>query len=232
MIFKNKIIETIVLIIGMMSVSLSTQAGVSLGTTRVVFPIDKEQVILPVSTSLDEDAYLIQSWIENKDGERSDQFVITPPLFMMQGKKENNLLILNKKNVELPKDRESLFWVNVKSIPASDKKDADKNILQFSITNRIKMFYRPEGLLKALEEAPNKLEFSIANNSLTIKNPSPVFVTIVQLKINDNELNNIMVEPLGQENIPIKFSLKATNEVSYETINDYGSMTPRNTKKI
>lgn len=122
MILKNKIISTIVLIVGVISVSLSVQDGVSLGTTRVIFPIDKEQVILPISTSLDEDAYLIQSWVENKDGGKSEQFMITPPLFMMQGKKENNLLILDKKNTQLPTDRESLFWVNVKSIPASDKK--------------------------------------------------------------------------------------------------------------
>ncbi|OAT34748.1 fimbrial biogenesis chaperone [Proteus myxofaciens] len=232
MILKNKIISTIVLIVGVISVSLSVQAGVSLGTTRVIFPIDKEQVILPISTSLDEDAYLIQSWVENKDGGKSEQFMITPPLFMMQGKKENNLLILDKKNTQLPTDRESLFWVNVKSIPASDKKDADKNILQFSITNRIKMFYRPEGLLKSLEEAPSKLEFTLSNDKLIIKNPSSVFVTLVQLKLNNDELMNIMVAPFGETNVPIKATSKVSNEISYETINDYGSMTPRITKKI
>ncbi|ODQ03824.1 MULTISPECIES: fimbrial biogenesis chaperone [Enterobacterales] len=232
MIFKNRIIGVITLIIGMMSVSLWAQAGVSLGTTRVIFPMDKEQVVLPVNTSLDEDAYLIQSWIENSNGQKSEQFVITPPLFMMQGKKENNLLILDKKNTQLPTDRESLFWVNVKSIPASDKKDADKNILQFSITNRIKMFYRPDGLLKSLEEAPSKLVFTVSNDKLIIKNPSPVFVTIVQLKLNNDDLDNIMVEPFGEANIPIKSTSKVSNEISYETINDYGSMTPRITKKI
>lgn len=232
MIFKNRIIGVITLIIGMMSVSLWAQAGVSLGTTRVIFPMDKEQVVLPVNTSLDEDAYLIQSWIENSNGQKSEQFVITPPLFMMQGKKENNLLILDKKNTQLPTDRESLFWVNVKSIPASDKKDADKNILQFSITNRIKMFYRPDGLLTSLEEAPSKLVFTLSNDKLIIKNPSPVFVTIVQLKLNNDDLDNIMVEPFGESNIPIKSTSKVSNEISYETINDYGSMTPRITKKI
>ncbi|HGN1706465.1 TPA: molecular chaperone [Providencia rettgeri] len=232
MILKNRVIKTALIIIGMMSMPLLAHAGVSLGTTRVIFPMDEGQVILPVSTSLDVDAYLIQSWVENKDGTKSEQFMITPPLFMMQGKKDNNILILNKKNVKLPNDRESLFWVNVKSIPASDKKDADKNILQFSITNRIKMFYRPDGLLKYLEEAPNKLTFSLKNKTLIIKNPSPVFVTIVQMKLNNDELDNIMLEPFGQAEIPIKYNLKTSNDISYETINDYGAMTPRVTKKI
>lgn len=232
MLLKNRVIGIILLIIGMMGISFLSHAGVSLGTTRVIFPMNEEQVILPVSTSLEDDAYLIQSWVDNKDGTKSKQFIITPPLFMMQGKKDNNLLILNKGNVELPNDRESLFWVNVKSIPASDKKDVNKNILQFSITNRIKMFYRPDGLLKYLEEAPNKLTFSLSNKTLVINNPSPVFVTIVQMKLNNDDLDNIMIEPFGKVEVPIKFNLKATNDISYETINDYGAMTPRIKKKI
>ena len=31
--------------------------------------------------------YLIQSWIENAGDQKDTQFVITPPLFSMQGKK-------------------------------------------------------------------------------------------------------------------------------------------------
>jgi len=40
----------------------------------------------------------------------------------MQGKKENTLRIINATNHQLPGDRESLFWVNVKAIPANGKK--------------------------------------------------------------------------------------------------------------
>ncbi len=47
---------------------------------------------------------------------KRSQFVITPPLFSMQGKK-NTLRIINATNHQLPGDRESLFWVNVKAIP-------------------------------------------------------------------------------------------------------------------
>lgn len=94
------------------------------------------------------------------------------------------------------------------------------------------MFYRPERLLKSLEEAPSKLEFTLSNDKLIIKNPSSVFVTLVQLKLNNDELMNIMVAPFGETNVPIKATSKVSNEISYETINDYGSMTPRITKKI
>ncbi|WP_458694258.1 fimbrial biogenesis chaperone, partial [Shigella sp. FC1967] len=76
-------------------------------------------------------------------------------------------------------------------------------------------------------EAPSKLVFTVSNDKLIIKNPSPVFVTIVQLKLNNDDLDNIMVEPFGEANIPIKSTSKVSNEISYETINDYGSMTPR-----
>lgn len=57
----------------------------------------------------------------NISDQKDTQFVITPPLFSMQGKKENTLRIINATNHQLPGDRESLFWVNVKAIPAMEK---------------------------------------------------------------------------------------------------------------
>ena len=56
-----------------------------------------------------------------------DRFVITPPLFAMQGKKENTLRIIDATNNQLPQDRESLFWMNVKAIPDVYKRQAQRH---------------------------------------------------------------------------------------------------------
>jgi fimbrial chaperone protein len=92
------------------------QAGVALGATRVIYPAGQKQVQLAV-TNNDDSTYLIQSWVENADGAKDGRFVITPPLFAMQGKKENTLRIIDATNDQLPQDRETLFWMNVKAIP-------------------------------------------------------------------------------------------------------------------
>jgi hypothetical protein len=45
----------------------------------------------------------------------------------MQGKKENTLRIIDATNNQLPQDRESLFWMNVKAIPSMDKSKLSDN---------------------------------------------------------------------------------------------------------
>jgi P pilus assembly chaperone PapD len=127
-------------------VSAQAQAGVALGATRVIYQADQKQVSLGVNNSDDRNTFLIQSWVENSDGKKDGRFVITPPLFVMQGKKENTLRIIDATNHSLPADRESLFWVNVKAIPSVDKSQMKANTLQLAITSRIKLFYRPLGL--------------------------------------------------------------------------------------
>lgn len=96
--------------------SASAQASVALGATRVIYPAGQKQVQLAVTNNDDNSTWLIQSWVENADGQRDGRFVITPPLFAMQGKKENTLRIIDATNNQLPQDRESLFWMNVKAI--------------------------------------------------------------------------------------------------------------------
>ncbi|MFK9860466.1 fimbria/pilus periplasmic chaperone, partial [Klebsiella pneumoniae] len=82
--------------------SASAQAGVALGATRVIYPAGQKQVQLAVTNNDDNSTWLIQSWVENADGQRDGRFVITPPLFAMQGKKENTLRIIDATNNQLP----------------------------------------------------------------------------------------------------------------------------------
>lgn len=101
----------------------------------------------------------------------------------MQGKKENTLRIINATNHQLPGDRESLFWVNVKAIPAMEKDQKNENTLQLAIISRIKMFYRPTNLAMAPEEAPAMLRFRRSGSKLTLINPTPYFITVTNMNI-------------------------------------------------
>ena len=107
---KNKLKMTRGLLAGMMmtvlaSFTSSAEAGVALGATRVIYPAELKQVQLAVTNNDEKSTYLIQSWIENNDGSKDGHFVITPPLFSMQGKKENTLRIIDATNNQLPQDR-------------------------------------------------------------------------------------------------------------------------------
>ncbi|EPA3868744.1 fimbria/pilus periplasmic chaperone [Escherichia coli] len=163
--------------------------------------------------------------IENAGDQKDTQFVITPPLFSMQGKKENTLRIINATNHQLPGDRESLFWVNVKAIPAMEKDQKNENTLQLAIISRIKMFYRPTNLAMAPEEAPAMLRFRRSGSKLTLINPTPYFITVTNMKAGNSNLPNTMVPPKGEVSVDITHA--ATGDISFQTINDYGALTPR-----
>lgn len=199
-------------------------AAVSLGATRVIYFAGEKQVKLPVINN-DEKRYLIQSWIENSEGKKDNSFVITPPLFSMQGKKENTLRIIDATNNKLPKYRETLFWLSVKSIPAVEKSLANENMLQLAIISKIKFFYRPKDLTISPDENYKKLQFKRNNDTLIIKNPTPYFITMTELELGGKKLENTMVPPFEDKSISIPTS--AYGKLSFQTINDYGAITPK-----
>lgn len=110
--YSISFMATVLLLLLFACHSTVANAAVALGATRVIYPANQKQVLLPVTNNDPASVYLIQSWIENAGDQKDTQFVITPPLFSMQGKKENTLRIINATNHQLPGDRESLFWVN------------------------------------------------------------------------------------------------------------------------
>ncbi|HIE9359442.1 TPA: fimbria/pilus periplasmic chaperone [Klebsiella quasipneumoniae subsp. similipneumoniae] len=204
---------------------IESQAAVALGTTRVIYPSDQKQVQLAVTNNDDKSTYLIQSWIENSDDKKDGRFIITPPLFSMKGKRENMLRIVDATNNQLPKDRESLFWVNVKAIPSLDKSQKSDNTLQLAIISRIKLYYRPENLSLPPEQAADKLRFRRNPGKLVLTNPTPYYLTVIELNAGTYTLDNALVPPLGETSVNLPSG--AGSDISYRTINDYGALTAR-----
>ncbi|MES0265152.1 fimbria/pilus periplasmic chaperone [Citrobacter sedlakii] len=215
------------LLVATLGVSSQADAGVALGATRVIYPAGQKQVQLAVTNNDDSSTYLIQSWVENADGAKDGRFVVTPPLFAMQGKKENTLRILDATNNQLPQDRESLFWMNVKAIPSMDKSKLSENTLQLAIISRIKLYYRPAKLAMSPDEAPANLRFRRAPGTLTLINPTPYYLTVTELNAGTRVLENALVPPMGEAQV--KLPADAGREITYKTINDYGALTPRMT---
>ncbi|WP_123726140.1 fimbria/pilus periplasmic chaperone [Pseudomonas protegens] len=216
---------TVLLAASVTGYAAGAAAGVALGATRVIYPAEQKQVQLAVTNNEEKSTYLIQSWVENAAGQKDGRFVITPPLFAMQGKKESTLRIIDATNKQLPQDRESLFWLNVKAIPSMDKSKLSENTLQLAITSRIKLYYRPAKLDLPADQAVNQLRFRRSANSLLLINPTPYFLTVTELRAGLQELENALVPPMGE--VSVKLPLGSGSEISYRTINDFGALTPQ-----
>lgn len=196
--------------------------GVGLGATRMVYSADSKQSTLQVRNTHATASFLIQSWMENASGERTQDFVITPPLYVLKPSTESVVkIIFNGKS--LPQDRESLYWMTVKAIPQQTKNSAG-NSLQFASANRIKVFYRPASLSDNANEGWKKISGEYTSGKVVLNNPTPWFITTINLKVDGKTVKPVMLPPKSTITLAEKFS-QATS-LTFQTINDYGAWTP------
>lgn len=206
--------------------------GVALSTTRVIYDASKKEASLTVQNRNTKEEFLIQSWIDDVNGNKKTPFVITPPLFKLEPDKNNVLRIVNVQDT-LPQDRESVYWVNVKAIPAKSAENENKNVLQIAVRTRLKLFYRPKGLPKNNIEAMSQLQFHRQNNQLVVNNGSVFNLTFSDLSINGKKIEKAgMVLAKGTLNIPLPAGVGSASEVKYSIINDFGASGDLLTKPI
>ncbi|WP_150322206.1 fimbrial biogenesis chaperone, partial [Enterobacter hormaechei] len=114
-------------------------------------------------------------------------FIVTPPLYRLNGGQQNIERILLSGS--LPQDKESLFWLNIKAIPSASKQ---ANSLQIAVKTRIKLIYRPTSLKASTpEEQANKLTWSRSGNNLQVTNPTPYVINFNEISVGGKKLEDV-----------------------------------------
>ncbi|MFM0606040.1 fimbria/pilus periplasmic chaperone [Paraburkholderia sediminicola] len=216
----------------------SAQASVTIGGTRVVYPLEQREV----TVKLDNDSHnpsLVQVWMDDgnadaKPGEIKVPFVITPPIFRMDPKKAQTLRVMYSGEA-LPQDRESVYWLNVLDIPPKANGTADANSLQLAYRTRIKVFVRPAKLPGKPEDAPAQLSWKVVaspdgkGEAVSVSNPTPYYVSFSEVDVESdghtfkNEQGG-MVAPRASVVLPVAKmnGVSAGSKVHYTAISDYG----------
>jgi P pilus assembly chaperone PapD len=203
----------------------SAHGGVSVGGTRLIFDGNKKEASITVNNS-DKHAWLIQSWIDHTDNSNSAApFLVTPPLFRLDSG-QSNLLRVIPVGHPLPEDKESLFWMNVKSIPSGDKPDIRRNTLQLAIKTRIKFIWRPATLKGVPENVADKLIWKAENGQITVLNPTPFYMNFGRMTAGGQPLtpSSVLlswVAPGATLALPRPAGMHG-NEVTWTIINDFG----------
>ncbi|MBW5407591.1 molecular chaperone [Morganella morganii] len=218
----------------LLCLAFNSQAGIIIGSTRVIYDGNKKETSVSIQNP-DDKPYLIQSWLENDKNtalqEPQIPFILTPPLFRLNGDSSSALRIVKTGN--LPDDRESVYWVNIKSIPTSNPNA--KNELHISVNSRIKLFYRPGTLShQASTEAYTHLTFHRNGNTLYAKNPTPFYLSFSELQVNGVTLTQPgMIAPMSEQNWTIpRQAISSGLTVKWSVINDYGGKTGLETQLI
>lgn len=202
-------------------------AGPVIGGTRIIYNAEKNEASIAIKNSGNDGVYLIQSWIDAGDGisGQSVPLVVTPPLFRMEPGDENIMRIIFSGG-KLPTDRESIFWLNVRSIPSSRTDETDDNKLQVIVKSRIKIFYRPKGLPGEPIESYKQINVKRYADSFVIENPTPYFISFHNIKISGREVGGVhMIPPRSSKTFDLPKSKEKTT-ISWQVINDYGGISP------
>lgn len=214
--FRKTLLATLALV----SAINAAQAGVIIGGTRVIYDGNKKESSLSVNNP-DTVPYLIQSWVESPDGgAEKAPFIITPPLYRLDKGQQNVMRIVRAGS--LPEDKESMYWLNIKSIPSAERRD---NTLQIAVKTRIKLIYRPTALKgNTPEDLVEKLQWRVAGNEIQVTNPTQYYMNFNEISINGRALDDVTYAAPGAT-----ASFHLPNGVShgsmiFKLINDYGGV--------
>ncbi|HGS4463326.1 TPA: molecular chaperone [Vibrio metschnikovii] len=227
-------INILILIINVFFSSTYVVAGISLDTTRIIFTTENERQGLSVGISSSKQSivpYLVKAQVlSDIEGSNSDvPFIVTPSLFRLEPGSTNQVRIV-KIDKDLPIDKESIFYFRTTAIPAGDKNSSEfqtvvGGALSVSTGSIIKLFYRPNGLPITQKQAMANLVFSYENNHIEVKNPTPYFITLSKLIIDDVKvplnLKNTMIEPYSSQIYLVDVS--KLGSIEWQAINDYGA---------
>lgn len=210
----------------LLGTSFAVNAAVSPDRTRIILNQSDKSVSVRLTNQSTTIPFLAQSWIEDKDNKKSRNYITAvPPMVRLEaGEQVQVRLIPQPTLTQLPADRESLFYFNVREIPPRSEQ---KNVMQIAMQSRIKIFWRP----KAVEvkngqvNLTGKFDVNRTASGLTLKNNSPYFITMGYIGTNGKTLlpktSSMMAEPFGLASQEIK-DLPANFQVGF--IGDYGGL--------
>lgn len=202
--------------------------GLTLGGTRLIYDAAKKEASISLSNQGSSPPQLVQSWVSDKNkGVKDIPFITTPPVFKLFQNTTTAIRAVYVGGNELPGDRESLWLLNVRAVPATDRKDNPAR-LTIATQNIIKLIYRPSGLTSAgAEKAGEGLKLSVTDGGIRFENPTPYVVTLAAVTINGKQIERPgTIEPKNSLTLPFKDGNPA--RITWRTINDFGGLTKEN----
>lgn len=139
-----RISSLLLLCIPVITSTISHAAGIQIGRTRIIYEAGKKEIALPLVNKDHSLPWLVQSWTDTGDGKTRGPFIVTPPLFRLDPEKEQSLRIAWN-GAALPENKESLFYMNIRTIPATAKEDDDKKRPALNLQNTTETLLAPQG---------------------------------------------------------------------------------------
>lgn len=208
-------------------------ASISIGASRVIFTGNDSAQSVDINNRSANQPYLINVGISDSLTTKSTNsaFMPAPALFRIESDSTNKIRILKKTNL-LPRDRESVFYLNIMAIPTgkSGQNNNDNTVggtLQVATGNTVKLFYRPDNLPMTQKEAMGKLQFIRTGQGVKVVNPTPYYISLNKLMIDSKKIKldvikgTSMVAPFAANTYPVSIG---QGKAEWAAINDFGGV--------
>lgn len=233
---KRTMMLLVILITSLVTAPVMAEGGVGFSRNRLVYPASQKSITITVSNHGDS-PYLVQAGVSADPAKKvSAPFVVTPPLFRLEGNSQNDIRIVAAGS-SLPRDRESVFYFFGTTIPGGDAPDHDKGssgaMLSIAMRSVMKLFWRPEGLKPSAQEAPGKMQFIRDAKGVLVKNPTPYYQSFAYLefdgKVQEPDRKMSMIAPFGEQ---LFISSVPVSKVTWQVMDDYGGATKEVTQSL
>lgn len=227
--------KTLITTVISIALSTSSMAAMTISGTRVIFPGSEQEVTVRTTNKGNKPA-LVQVWVDDGNSAADVNtmkvpFIVTPPVYRVEpGKGQSLRLIYN--NMVLPKDRESVFWLNMLEIPPVYK-GAAKDRLELAFRTRIKIFYRPKSLDKNTSNLGAKdLKWMVERQEkkIRVSNPTPYYYSFDTMNLYSGTqkitVNAEMVAPFSSSEFNFSKNSPSVSNLTgaeFSLLNDYGA---------
>ncbi|UAN62226.1 MULTISPECIES: molecular chaperone [Serratia] len=205
--------------------------SVTLSSSRVIYNESQSGGTTLTVKNEHEFPVLIQPSVVTEDKQKSAPFIITPPLFRLNGKQDNTLRIVYTGKAQAV-EREHLYWLCVKAVPpvADEENSGTANNstvssnIQISVNNCIKLLYRPKALGGQTQDNLAKgLNWEWREGKLQLKNTSPYYINLSSIKIDGVIVPDLSyVAPFASAQFSVPKGAKVGGKVTWQSINDFG----------
>lgn len=205
-------------------------AALTVDRSRLIFNEGEKSVSLNVTNRNEASPYLAQGWMEDGDEKKiTGPLTVLPPVQRVEAGGKTLVRIQASPDIaSLPKDRESVFYFNLREIPPKSDK---KNVLTLAMQTRLKVFYRPSSLkvdpMLDILPATETLTLTKQGDKYRVNNPTPYHFSFVEARKSltgkgIDTFEAVMVAPKSNIILPLDVATAGPSPVLI-FVNDYGS---------
>ncbi|TXE24304.1 fimbria/pilus periplasmic chaperone [Serratia marcescens] len=206
-----------------------TSYSVGLGETRLVYDPSGSGSTLSIDNPNDY-PMLVLSKVFTEDKKATTSFVVTPPLFRLEGKQQSRIRVISAGGSVTP-DRETLNWLCVTGIPPEDgdawaKGEAPKPKVatldvKVKMSRCIKLLTRPTAVKGSPDDVAASLTWQHERGQLKVINPTPFYMNMDSLSVGGRELPLPgYIPPFGTRSYTLPPG--ASGQVQWRIVTDQG----------